>query len=311
LAFDRLSVFPGYFHEHILADKLDSLNISFLVDRVERAHGGTVGNIAYNLFLLQEKPLIISAVGNDPDGQDYLERFKSWDLSTEHILVADLATAGAFVATDKANNQLTFFNPGAMMGTETDFNPHDLPQPADQHLAIVSPGGKADMLRLSRLYQEQGVKYIFDPGQQVPVFSGDELLAMMDGSLMLIANYYEIEVILKKTGQSLEDLFQFTTAIVTTLGDNGSRLTTPRSTQHIMPGPAEMVVNPTGAGDAYRAGVLKALYHGESILTACRLGSTVASFCVEAKCTQDHYFTPGTVLARHFRTFKEPVNCLV
>jgi adenosine kinase len=133
---------------------------------------------------------------------------------------------------------------------------------------------------------------------------------MMDGSLMLMTNEYEIELLLKQTGAEFDDLFQYTTCILTTLGGEGSRLSTPRGSQHILPGPVEEVVNPTGAGDAYRAGVLKALSHGESIITACRLGATVASFCVEAPGTQGHHFSPGEVLARHFRTFRETVNCL-
>jgi adenosine kinase len=133
---------------------------------------------------------------------------------------------------------------------------------------------------------------------------------MLDGSLMLITNEYEIDLLLERTKVKFDDLFQYTTAIVTTLGSEGSRLSTPRGSQHILPGPVDQVVNPTGAGDAYRAGLLKALAHGEEIITACRLGATVASFCVEASGTQGHYFQPGEVLARHFRTFRETISCL-
>ncbi|MDR1606826.1 MAG: carbohydrate kinase family protein [Deltaproteobacteria bacterium] len=309
LAFDRLSRFSGLFQDHILADKLDYLNICFLVDQVERVHGGTAGNIAYNLWLLGEKPLVVSAVGSDHDGQDYLARLKSWDLATDWVSVSEKPTSGAFIVTDKANNQLSFFNPGAM-SEPSSFDPSQLDGPLESHIAIVSPGGMEDMKRLCRLYRDLGLKFIFDPGQQVPAFTGQELLDMLDGSTILMTNEYEIELFLKKTGLKFEDLYQYTTAVITTLGGEGSRLATPRGDQHIMPGPVEQVINPTGAGDAYRAGVLMALAHREEIITAARLGSTVASFCVESPGTQGHQFSPGQVMARHFRTFRETINCL-
>ncbi|MDR2141914.1 MAG: carbohydrate kinase family protein [Deltaproteobacteria bacterium] len=309
LAFDRISYFPGYFKDYIMAENLSFLNLSFLVDRVERAHGGTAGNIVYNLFLLREKPWLVSAVGRDHDGQDYLERLRSWDLDLTQVGISEEPTSGAYVATDKGNNQLSFFHPGAMLD-ESPFDPQSLPGPVESHLAIVSPGSLADMRNLCRRYRELGLRFIFDPGQQVPAFSGPELLEMLDGSLTLITNEYEIELFLRRTGTTLDDLFQYTTTVVTTLGSEGSRLITPRGSQHIMPGPAEVVVNPTGAGDAYRAGLLKALAHKEEMITACRLGSTVASFCVEKGGPQEHHFTPGEVMARHFRTFRETINCL-
>ncbi|MDR2422473.1 MAG: carbohydrate kinase family protein [Deltaproteobacteria bacterium] len=309
LAFDRLSQFPGRFRDHILAEKLDFLNICFLVDQVDRAHGGTAGNIAYNLTLLGEKPLLVSAVGRDHDGQDYLDRLKSWDLDLTYVGQCDEPTSGAYICTDQDGNQLSFFNPGAM-SHQTDFDLKALPDPPEKHLAIVSPGGFSDMKKLCRLYREAGVRYIFDPGQQVPVFSGEELLEMLDGSIMMVANDYETGLILAKTGLKLEDLFQYTATVITTLGAEGSLLTTPRGAQRVMPGPVEVAVNPTGAGDAFRAGLLKALYHNEEIITACRLGSIVASFSVEGPGTQGHYFNPGAVLARLFRVFRETVNCL-
>jgi adenosine kinase len=309
LAFDRLSQFPGLFQDHILADKLGFLNICFLVDRIERAPGGTAGNLAYNLHLLGEKPLVVAPVGRDGDGQEYLERLKSWGLDLTYVLEVNPPTSGVYIATDKVGNQLSFFHPGAM-SQKTDFDPASLSGSPGEHLAIVSPGGMDDMKRLCRLYRELGIRFIFDPGQQVPVFSGPELLDMLDGALMLIVNEYEIELFLKQTGLKMEELFQYSDTVVVTLGSEGSRLETPRGGQHIMPGPAERELDPTGAGDAYRAGLLKALYHREEIISACRLGSTVASFCVEALGTQGHHFSPGEVLARHFRTFRETISCL-
>jgi adenosine kinase len=309
LAFDRLSYFPGHFEDHILAEKLTSLNLCFLVSRLARAYGGTAGNIAYNLKLLGEKPLVVATLGQDSEGEDYLARLKSWNLDLSAVERDEAPTSGAYIATDKAGNQLSFFHPGAME-RETAFDPRGLADPPEKSLAIVSPGGMVDMARLCRLYRELGIRFIFDPGQQVPAFTGEELLDMLDGSIMLVVNEYEIELFLKRTGLELEGLFQYTTTVVTTLGAEGSRLTTPRGSQHVMPGPAEATVDPTGAGDAFRAGLLKALIHNEEIITACRLGSTVASFCVESQGTQGHSFSPGEVLARHFRTFRETLSCL-
>ncbi|MDR1487719.1 MAG: carbohydrate kinase family protein [Deltaproteobacteria bacterium] len=310
LAYDRLADHQGRFSDHIIADKLDLLNVCFIVDKVERVHGGTAGNIAYNLNLLGEKPLVVASVGADPDGHDYVARLKAMGLPTSEInLVEGQATAGAYIASDRTGNQLLFFNPGAMLA-ETSFNPSSLPAPISDHLAIVSPGGFSDMKRLCALYRAQAIRFIFDPGQQIPVFSGEELLSMLDGSLMLMTNQYELELFLKKTKLTKEELFQYTTSILTTLGDQGSCLATPRTTQHILAVPVNAVQNPTGAGDAYRAGVLAALAHGEDLLSACRLGSTIASFCVEADGTQNHVFTSVEVLARHHRAFRQSLTFL-
>jgi adenosine kinase len=161
------------------------------------------------------------------------------------------------------------------------------------------------MIRLAGSYRGLDIPFIFDPGQQIPAFKKDELIEMLNGSLMLMTNEYELDLLLQKTSLTMESLFQYTTSVLTTLGHEGSRLTTPRGSQHIMAVPIESVGNPTGAGDAYRAGVLAALAHREDILSSCRLGSTVASFCVECSGTQNHFFTPGNLLARHYQTFKE------
>jgi adenosine kinase len=305
LAFDRLASYQGRFGDLIIPEMISRLNVCFLVDKIERVHGGTGGNICYNLKLMDQKPLLVTSIGDDPDGRDYLARLADWGFDTAQIyVVSGEATAGAYIATDIDENQLLFFNPGAMV-VQTPFEPKTLPGSPSDHLAIISPGGFADMERLAVQYRELGIRFIFDPGQQIPVFSAEQLINMLDGSLMLITNEYELDLFLKKTNLSQESLFHYTTAVVTTLGPKGSRLSTPRGAQHIMPAPIAEMKNPTGAGDAYRAGVLAGLAHGEDILSSCRLGSTVASFCVEAEGTQGHFFTTGQLLSRHFRTFKE------
>jgi adenosine kinase len=304
LAFDRLATFPGLFADNILKDKLSILNASFVVDSVTRVHGGTAGNIAYNLYLLGEKPLVISSVGEDPDGADYLVRLKEWALSTEAVRVDQkLPTAGAYIATDSSSNQIIFFHPGAIT-SGSGFSPKSLPKdPGGRHLAMVSPGGEADMLRLPSEYRSLGIPFILDPGQQTPVFTGKELLSMLEGALMLITNEYELDLLLGRCSLKASDLFKYTETVLTTMGAKGSRILTREKETFIEAVPVKVSVNPTGAGDAYRAGLLKGLTAGLGLEGACRLGASVAAFCVEAPGTQGHSFTVGDIVSRHRGAF--------
>jgi adenosine kinase len=305
LAFDRLAEYSGRYTDSILLDKLSILNVAFLVESVVRVHGGTAGNIAYNLTLLGEKPLVVSSLGGDPDGSDYVERLKGWGLSLEAVNIAQgLPTAGAYIATDSTKNQLTFFNPGAM-AEESPFKAAGLEGAPGSHLAIVSPGGLSDMLRLPGEYRRKGVPFIFDPGQQVSAFSREELLGMLEGSSMLMTNEYELDLFLSKCGMKENGLFSYTKTVLTTLGEKGSRLFTASSDQHIAAAPVSSARNPTGAGDAYRAGLLKGMASGLDLLRSCRLGAAVAAFCVEAEGTQEHSFTLSYVKERYKATFSE------
>ena len=309
LAFDRLMYYPGIYAESFMPDKLDMINVSFLVDRVERAYGGTAGNVAYNLGLLGEKPLIIGSLGDDPDGEDYRQRLSGWSFPLEGIGVKKgFMTAGCTIATDRNNNQLTFFHPGAML-EPSGFDPSTLPQPYDQHLAIVSAGGLVEMKSLCADYRRLGLPFIFDPSQQIHAFSGPELVEMLDESLMFTCNEYEFELFKKITGLSSEEVFRHTQSVIVTRGENGADLLVAgRGSQNVSAVPVQTVVNPTGAGDAFRAGLLKGLANREHLITSCRLGSTVAAFCVEVAGTQDQVFTPRDVAARHAATFKEQIN---
>jgi len=309
LAFDRLMSYPAIFADSIIADKLDMMNVSFVTDKVKLVYGGTAGNIAYNLGLLGEKPLVAGSLGDDSDGADYLRRLAALDLPLNAIKVQPgCITAGCTIATDQKNNQITFFHPGAM-SVSSGFDPAELPKPYDQHLAIVSPGGAEEMTTLCADYRRLGIRFIMDPGQQIPRFSGPELIDMLEGSFILICNEYEFELFKKSTELSTEDLFRHTQIIIVTKGDNGSELLVPgRGSQHISFVAARQVVNPTGAGDAFRAGLMKGLIAGEHLVTACRLGATVAAFCVEVEGTQDQRFTLAEVTARYAATFKEQIN---
>ena len=309
LAFDRLIYYPGIYADSFMPDKLDMLNVSFLVDRVERAYGGTAGNVAYNLGLLGEKPLIIGSLGDDPDGEDYRQRLAEKGFPLEGLgLHKGMMTAGCTIATDRNNNQLTFFHPGAML-VPSGFDPAPLPQPYDQHLAIVSAGGLEEMKSLCADYRRLGLPFIYDPSQQIHAFTGPELLDMVDESILLTCNEYEFEMFKKITGLSTEEVFHHTQGVIVTKGESGADLLVPgRGSQNVMAVPVRAVVNPTGAGDAFRAGLLKGLANKEHLITACRLGSTVAAFCVEVAGTQDQVFTPRDVAARHAATFKEQIN---
>jgi adenosine kinase len=308
LAFDRLMNYPGVFAESFIADKISQVSLSFLVDRVSRVYGGTAGNVAYNLGLLGEKPLVVASLGDDPDGADYLRRFQDWGFPQAGLKVQPgQLTASCTVATDRDNNQFTFFHPGAMF-TPTGFDPASLTPPLDRHLAIISAGGPPGMLSLAEAYNRLGLPFICDAGQQIHAFGRDELLTLVEGARIFISTAYEFELFKKITGLDLEEMFQRVQAVIVTRGAEGSELLVPgRGSQHISPVPVRRVVNPTGAGDAFRAGLMTALARGEALVSACRLGSTVASFCVEVEGTQEQSFTLGEVLARHQAFYREPL----
>ncbi|MGE4293126.1 MAG: carbohydrate kinase family protein [Desulfovibrio sp.] len=299
LAIDRIMTFPGRFQDHILPDKIHILNVCFLVDGLEERFGGTAGNIAYNLALLGENPLILACVGKDFD------HYRSWleehGLSMEGVRVVDNDfTASAYITTDKSDNQITGFNPAAMR------NPcgYDLSKadPA-MSMAIVSPGNVEDMVELPRKFRAMGMPYTFDPGQQITALSGPQLLEALTGAAILASNDYELELIMKATGLDKAQLLERVGAIVTTLGENGSSVLRKGDAVQIPICPAVSVLDPTGAGDAYRAGMLRGLALGLDLAEACRIGAVCAAYCVERKGTQEHSFTPEEFKARYEATF--------
>ena len=288
LAYDRIMSFQGHFADHILPDKIHVLNVCFQVNGMKEKYGGTAGNIAYSLALMGEKPIISATIG-----QDYARYFK-WlsehGISTEKIkVIKDEFTAGAYITTDLADNQITGFNPGAMQyPAGFDF---DGLEPSET-LAIVSPGNMDDMIHYPAVCRKRGIDYIFDPGQSLPVWNPDELLRAIKGSRLLIVNDYEFELIVDKTGLKKKELLEMTGAIITTLGEAGSQAVTPDREITIPPAKNRQVSDPTGAGDAYRGGLLCGLARGLDIEQSARMGSVCASFAVECYGTQEHTFTP-------------------
>jgi adenosine kinase len=298
LAFDRIMSFPGKFSDHILPDKIHILNVCFLVNGLDERFGGTAGNIAYSLALLGEKPVIVSSGGKDFG--PYAERLTGLGLSLEGVRrVEDEFTAGAYITTDQSDNQITGFNPGAMKH-QAGYKPDPGPEEA---LAIVSPGNLSDMLDYPAAYRKAGIPYIFDPGQNITALTGDQLLSAISGSRALVSNDYELQLILNATGKTREELMGLTQALVTTLGEQGSVVAEAGKETRIKPAKAKKVADPTGAGDAFRAGLIKGLRLGRCLADAALLGSTCAAWCVEKLGTQEHVFTEAEFWARHKENF--------
>lgn len=284
LAYDRIMDFPGRFADHILPEKIHILNVCFMVNGLIERFGGTAGNIAYNLALLGEKPVILATGGRD------FSPYQKWltelglPLTGIHLITEEF-TAGAYITTDLADNQITGFNPGAMKHqSEYAFDDVD----PKNSLAIIAPGNLPDMLEYSRRYKEMGLPYIFDPGQSIPAWGPVELQEMATGALALIVNDYEQEMFRQKTGLGEDELSELSQALIITKGEEGSELITNDGREAIPVAKPRQVLDPTGAGDAYRAGLLKGLALGLPWGTAALMGATVASFAVEQPGTQEH-----------------------
>jgi len=301
LAYDRIMAFPGRFSDHILPDKIHVLNVCFTVNGMVEKYGGTAGNIAFNLTLLEEKPLIIAAIGKDY--KNYFDWLSQHNISTEGIkIIEDEFTASAYITTDKADNQITGFNPGAMKyPTDYEFN-HDA---LTNSIAIISPGNLQDMIRYANTFKQKGIKYICDPGQSLTQWHREALIQWITGSMLLIANDYELELIMKISGLDKVRLLSHTKTIITTLGEKGSLISTIEGDAEVPAAKASNVVDPTGAGDAYRAGVIKGLVMGKDIQTSAKMGAVSATYAVEKHGTQEHFFTYEEFLERYKTNFGE------
>jgi adenosine kinase len=287
LAYDRIMNFPGYFSEHILPEKIHVLNVCFQVEGVKEKFGGTAGNIAYALTLMGEKPLISAAIGYDY--HRYFEWLSQNGIGTEGIkIIEDELTAGAYITTDKADNQITGFNPGAMKYSSClDFGKLD----PKETFIIVSPGNLGDMVNYPRICKERGIDYIFDPGQSLPMWDAQDLLRSIEGCRILIVNDYELDLILNKTGLNKKELLKLPETIITTLGEHGSRISMPEGDIAIPVVKTDRVKDPTGAGDSYRGGLISGLIRGKDIEQCAKMGGVCASFAVECYGTQEYRFT--------------------
>jgi adenosine kinase len=297
VAFDTIMVFPGRFGEHILPDKTHLINVSFLVDRLEKRRGGTAANIAYTMALHGEHPLLCAAVGSDFG--DYDDALRSAGVDTDAALRCnDIPTASAFITTDLDDNQITAFYPGAMArGGDVDLRVH-----ADVvDTVIVAPDAPDGMALHIAQAREMGARLVFVPAQQIPSLPEQTLRAGLEAAWMVVGNDYELELIRSRTGVSAEDLRRRGALVAVTRGDEGSELHAPDGVVRIPVAVPAAVVDPTGAGDAYVAGLLAALRRGLPLAEAGRVAALSATYVVEQQGTQSHRFD-GESFAERYRT---------
>jgi len=299
MAYDRIMDFPGSFADYILPDKIHVLNVCFNVTSLTEKFGGTAGNIAYSLSLLGEKPLIIATIGKDYE--NYFDWLKTHAISNEGIsIIREEFTAGAYITTDKSDNQITGFNPGAMkQATNYDISSAD----PKNSVMLLAPGNLQDMIGYASRCRERGVPYICDPGQSLTLWTGEQLRDWIRGSMMLISNDYELEVIMKMTGLKKAELLTTTDMIITTLGDKGSLISTKGGDRAISVAKVSAIMDPTGAGDAYRAGLLKGLAMNRDIEDAAKIGAVAAAYAVENYGTQEHSYTYEDFSERYKQNF--------
>ena len=288
LAYDRIMDFTGRFSDHIMPDKLHMINVSFTVNGMAENYGGTAGNIAYSLALLGEKPRILAAIGHDY--HRYFEWLDRCGLSTEDIrVVGGEATSSAFITTDLADNQITGFNPGAMKHPSLfDLDKVD----SSNSIAIAAPGNLQDMADYTAGCRERGIFCIFDPGQSLPAWQGDALAETMLKANMLVSNDYELELIKDKTGLSIDSILEQVSTIITTKGEEGCEVVTNAGFTRIPAIATENVVDPTGAGDAFRGGLIKGLVQGLPVERACMMGTVCSHYVIQKYGTQEYNFTP-------------------
>jgi adenosine kinase len=290
LAFDKIMQYQGRFGETLLADQLHKVNVSFLVPTLRTEYGGCSANIAYNLKLLGGEPLIMATLGQD--GADYLERLRKFGIETRAIkTIGDAYTAQCFVTADQDNNQINAFHPGAMQFSHE----NKVAEQGPLRLAIIAPDGRDGMLQHARDCAAQGVPFMFDPGQQLPMFSGEELLALIDQATYLAANDYEFEMVMDRTGLTLEQIAARLDALIVTRGEKGSEIYAGGQRHDIPVVPASAVVDPTGCGDAYRAGLLFGIVQGYDWPTTGRLASLLGSIKIAHQGGQNHSFTPADI----------------
>ena len=298
IAYDTIMVFQDRFKNHILPDRLHILNVSFLVPDMRREFGGCAGNIAYSLQMLGGDPLIMATVGQD--FQPYAQRLDTLGLDRTHVReVPGTFTAQAFITTDLDDNQITAFHPGAM--TQSHLN--HVGDAKDVTLGIVSPDGRDGMLGHAREFRDAGIPFVFDPGQGLPMFSGDDLRSFIDLATYVTVNDYEGRLVEERTGESIEALSRRVKAFIVTRGGEGSTVWIDGQAQDIPCVTPEAVVDPTGCGDAYRSGILYGITHGLDWSVTGRLASLIGSLKIARRGAQNHAFTRDEIVSRYREIF--------
>lgn len=298
MAYDTIMVFQDRFKNHILPEQVHILNVSFLVPELRREYGGCAGNIAYNLKLLGADPLPMATVGKD--FQPYSQWLSYCGVDQGYIRVLDDAyTAQAYITTDMDDNQITAFHPGAMSQAHLNSVPTD----RGIRIGIVAPDGKEGMTRHASEFVEAGIPFIFDPGQGMPMFDGKELLNFVDLANWVTLNDYEAELMQERTGLSLERVAERVDALIVTKGGSGSLIYSGGRVLEIPPAKPKAVLDPTGCGDAYRAGLIFGLLQDLDWESTGRIASLMGAVKVETYGTQNHTFTLASFRDRYRENF--------
>lgn len=299
MAYDTIMVFHDRFKNHILPDKVHILNVSFLVPVMRREYGGCAGNIAYNLKLLGEEPLIMATVGHD--FEPYMQWMCQNSLSREFIRILDNNYTGqAYITTDEDDNQITAFHPGAMNSSHLNAVPIGRD---DINIGIVSPDGKEGMLLHAKQFSELDIPFIFDPGQGIPMFNGEELIGFLDQATWVTVNDYESELMQQRTGLSLEQIAERVDALIVTLGAQGSKIYAHGQCLEIPVAKPKVLLDPTGCGDAYRAGILYGLINELDWDITGRIASLMGAIKIEHNGTQNHAFDLDTFKNKYRENF--------
>ncbi len=299
VAYDTILVFPERFANHILPDRIHILNVSFLVPEMRREFGGCAANIAYNLQLLGDVALPMATAGHD--FAPYRERLVSRGIRVEHVRVVDgTFTAQAFITTDLDDNQITAFHPGAMQFAHL----NKVGDVADEiAIGIVAPDGRQAMLEHAAQFAAAKIPFIFDPGQGLPMFSGEELAQFISQASWVAVNDYEWGMLQQKTGWTAADVAARVEALIVTQGAEGSVIHADGRVWTVPCAKPHAVVDPTGCGDAYRAGLIHGLLHGRDWQTCGRLGSLLGAIKIESRGPQNHAFTRADFLRRYIENF--------
>jgi len=298
LAFDTIMSFQGRFSEALLADQLHKINVAFLVPEIRREFGGCAGNIAYNLKLLQGDPLIMATIGQD--GAPYLDRLDQLQISRRHIRSIETSyTAQAFITTDAGNNQITAFHPGAM--TLSHYN--KVADAGSVKLAIIAPDGRDGMLQHAHDCAGLDIPFIFDPGQGLPMFNSTELESLIELATYVAVNDYEAELLTERTGLTLNEIAQRVSALIVTQGEQGAEIFADGKRLDIPCVEADRVIDPTGCGDAFRAGLLYGLSNEMDWATTGRLASLMGSIKIAHQGGQNHAPSRAEIEERFQKAF--------
>jgi len=303
VAFDTIMVFNGQFRSHILPDQLHMLNVAFLVPELRREYGGCAGNIAYNMRLLGDEGLPMATVGADADR--YLTRLRELGIPTDLIRTVDgQYTAQAFITTDLDDNQITAFHPGAMNSAHLNV----VSTECGISLGVIAPDGRDGMLQHAQQFADAGIPFLFDPGQGLPMFDGKELRHFIERASWVAVNEYEWHLLQSRTDLSIEEVTARVKALIITRGAEGSSIHQRNRREVIAPAVPKALVDPTGCGDAYRAGIIHGLLHGLSWPVTGRIASLMGALKIEVRGTQNHRFTLQEFAARYEESFGQPLE---